>query len=223
MAKKKQPLWQKEAEAFGIPYHFRKKEDVVNAIKKAKMKASKNTLKGVKKETEKIKIIILGDDTHKQDIIHYEKFLNDISEKIELYILGLHIAENEQFINNIKYNYIKPASIISLFKQIKEINADLVFIPLIFNEYNMTSSDYILYMVAPLFDMPIFAPDFYPFNEVIKDGENGFLYAENNIKESFDKITLTQIKEVAYLVKKSIMKGFSLTKENVEYFLSKFA
>jgi len=216
--------WQQEAKSLGIPYHFRKKEDVINEI--IKTKTFNNSLNNIEKkeENKKIKMIIITDDSHKEDILNYENFLNEITTaNVDLYIFGLHIDKNEKFLTGIKYNYVKPTSIISLFKEINEINADIVFVPLIFNKYNMTSSDYIIYLISSLFAMPILAPDFYPFNEIIQNSENGFLYSENNIQKVFNEnINLKNIKNAGYIAKKNIIKSFSINKENIEYFFDKF-
>lgn len=116
-----------------------------------------------------------------EDILYYNEQLKEINkiyrEKIRIVVLG-YKKENDRInmLDGVIYEYVKPVSIIHYFKQLSSMEINLLFIPLINNQYNATSENYNKYMEAGTFKIPIIAPDINPYNKVIKNEVNGFIF-----------------------------------------------
>ena len=85
--------------------------------------------------------------------------------------------------------YTKPVSVNHYFKHIHALKVDLLFIPLQPTEYNITSENHNKFTEAAMFGIPVMVLNQYPYNDVIKDKRNGFLYES---RETF----ITELKEL---------------------------
>ena len=52
---------------------------------------------------------------------------------------------------------------------------DLIFIPLRKNDFNKTSENYNKMLEAGLFNIPVMVTDMFPYNQMIKDAQNGII------------------------------------------------
>jgi hypothetical protein len=143
-----------------------------------------------KKRAFRIGVIVNGFNL--EDIKFYNEQFKRINklykEKVKLVFFGYDPEQdNIDALDGVSYEFIKPVSIIHYFKQLKSLNIDLLFIPLIQNTYNITTENYNKYLELGLYSTPVIAPDIYPYNTIIRDKQNGFIFGS---RESF----------VAYLV-----------------------
>ena len=78
------------------------------------------------------------------------------------------------------FEFVKKVSIIHYFKQLRALNIDVLFIPLIKNIYNITSENYNKYLEAALLNIPVLTININPYNKLIQNKLNGFLFNETN-------------------------------------------
>jgi glycosyltransferase involved in cell wall biosynthesis len=55
------------------------------------------------------------------------------------------------------------------------LELDLIFIPLRKNDFNETSENYNKMLEAGLFNIPVMVIDMFPYNQILKDAENGIV------------------------------------------------
>ncbi len=130
--------------------------------------------------------------------------------------------DKENALDGVNFEYVKPVSFIHYFKQLKALNLNLLFIPLIPNAFNNTSENYNKFLEVGLYGIATLAPDVYPYNSLIKDKQNGFMFGkrENFITyliDLFDKKNFGLIKvcgEHAH----TLTQEFNYSKKNMKTF-----
>jgi len=138
-----------------------------------------------KKRAFRIGVIVNGFNL--EDIKFYNEQFKRINklykDKVSLVFFGYDPEQDKiNALEGVNYEFIKPVSVIHYFKQLKALNIDLLFIPLIQNTYNITSENYNKYLELALYSTPVITPDIYPYNTIIKDRQNGFIFGS---RESF--------------------------------------
>lgn len=96
---------------------------------------------------------------------------------------------------------------------------DILFVPLKKTTFNETSENYNKYLEAGLFKVPLMVIDAFPYNVILRDGDNGIVL--NKKDDIIDKIRfflenkpeLTRIGNNAY---NSVIENFSVNEQNVE-------
>lgn len=139
----------------------------------------------VKKRPFRIGIVVNASNL--EDIKYYNaqlKMINKIyPNAVQLVFLGYKPEEDTlNALEGLDYEYVRPVSIIHYFKELKARTIDLLFIPLIKSLYNATSENYKKYLEAGIHSIPVIAPNIYPYNKIIRDKQNGFIY---NKREDF--------------------------------------
>ncbi len=120
-----------------------------------------------------------------EDLAYYNaefKLINKLfKDKVKLMFVGYN-PENSTALDGVDYEYTKPVSINHFFRHMHALKVNLLFIPLIQNTFNVTSENYNKFTEAAFFGIPVITVDQYPYNEIINDKSNGYLYAN---KEEF--------------------------------------
>lgn len=172
-----------------------------------------------------IKICIISLKTNRDDILFFIDELNEIKKKhkknIEIILFGYDLSQDSGYesILGVNHKYVKSVSIIHYFKQLKSLQIDLLFIPLINNVYNQTSENYNKYLEAGIFGVPIICPDMFPYNKIVIDKRNGFLFKEkNDFLEAIASLLKDRniIKEVGKNAREDILKNFIYNEENIK-------
>ena len=117
------------------------------------------------------------------------------------------------------YEHYKPVNMIQYFKQLKALNLDCVLVPLLNNLYNSTSENYNKYLEAAAFSIPLIVTDIYPYNSLIKDGTNGFLFKEKESLMGVMKYLLSNPHMIKYAgdhAHADLLETFDFTDENIE-------
>ncbi|MEK6879253.1 MAG: hypothetical protein AABY22_06565 [Nanoarchaeota archaeon] len=165
-----------------------------------------------------------------EDIQYYNEQLKTINKiygkLVNIVLLGYKPEDDkENALDGVEFEYYKPVSIIHYFKYLKEANIELLFIPLIHNLYNATSEGYKKYLEAGINSIPVIAPNINPYNTVIRDKQNGFLYGtpEDCSREHFIPYLKSLLNENIGLISvcgnnayTDLINNFDFTKENVE-------
>ena len=131
------------------------------------------------KTTPPLVLGIICNGNNASDIIAYNneyRIINRLfNDKVVIHFIGLSDAMPE--LKDVEYCYSKPVSIIHFYKHIHAtVNPDILFIPIIKNEFNESSEGINKFLDMAIFGCPVFAPNMYPYSDAIKHGFNGFLY-----------------------------------------------
>ena len=121
------------------------------------------------------------------DIKEYNEDFQKINEKygddVTLVFVGYDYDEDkDKILDGVNFEYIKQVSIIHFFKQLRSLNLDMVFVPLRKTLFNITSETINKYLECGILSIPIITLDIAPYNQIILNQRNGFIY-EN--KENF--------------------------------------
>jgi hypothetical protein len=204
-------------------------QEQIQEKNKQKIQNQKDEIK--KNNFRALKIGIIANGINDEDILYYNqqlRLINEVyKEKIRIIVLG-YKEENDRLnmLQGVIFEYVKPVSIIHYFKQLAMMKIDLLFIPLINNKYNATSENYNKYLEASLFKIPLIAPDIYPYNKVIINEVNGFIFGQ---RENFIPYLKNLLSKKINLIKicgenaqNDVFKNFNYSKQNIEYLSSIF-
>lgn len=182
------------------------------------------------KKNKPFRIGIVVNASNLEDIEYYNEQLKTINKiygkLVDIVLLG-YKPEDDKFnsLDGVEFEYYKPVSIIHYFKYLKDANIDLLFIPLIHNLYNSTSESYKKFLEAGIYCIPIIVPNINPYNTVIHDKQNGFLYGtpEDCNREHFIPYLKSLLNENIGLINVcgnnayvDVTTKFDFTKENIE-------
>lgn len=134
-------------------------------------------------EQKQMRVGIIATNYTWQDIESYKEMFKEAKEKlgdkVKFVMLGFdgidHRTNKSCFPKNFEVEHIKPCSIIHYYKQLKEMQLDLLFVPLRQNEFNTTSENYNKFLESGIFKVPIMVYDVFPYNEIIKNGQSGII------------------------------------------------
>jgi hypothetical protein len=185
----------------------------------------KGVVKGINvKALQPLRVGIIRNEANKEDILEYRDELvrinKELNGKVTLVLFGYTLKDvEENWLKGVEFEFVKPTSIIHYFQQLKALNLDLLFIPLIRSNYNATSENYNKYLEASLFNIPILTLNIYPYNTLIGDKRNGFIFKDK--KEFFPYIEhlYTQralIQMVGASANEDVKNNFDYSVENIE-------
>jgi hypothetical protein len=172
----------------------------------------------------KLRVGIICSKSSYGDIKSYNQEFQQINDKygddITLIFLGYDYDEDEsKILDGVNFEYTKQVSIIHYFKQLQGLNLDLVFIPLRKSIFNITSEGINKYLECGVLKIPIMVDDMFPYNQLIVNERNGFLYGgKQNFLIEFDKIVRNPdlIKTVGDGSRKDVIKNYTYTPNNME-------
>jgi hypothetical protein len=129
-------------------------------------------------------------------------------------------------LNGVIFEYVKPVSTVHYFKQFSSMQIDLLFIPLINDAHNATSEDYPLYLEASAFKIPIIVPDIYPYNKLITDELNGFIFGQREnfipyLRELLNE-KLSMLRPCGLKAQEDVFANFNYSNENIQVLSSAF-
>lgn len=176
-----------------------------------------------KKRAFRIGVIVNG--CNYEDIKYYNEQLRKINkmykDRIEFVFFG-YKPEDDTIgaLDGVNFEYIKPVSIVHYFKQLNSLTIDLLFIPLIKGVYNTTSENYNKYLEASALKIPVITPDIYPYNKIIKDKINGFVFGEREQFVPYLKNLLATelglIRLCANHANKDVVENFNYSPKNMQ-------
>jgi hypothetical protein len=92
-------------------------------------------------------------------------------------------------------------------------------VPLEKNLYNITTENINKYLECGLFNIPILVEDMFPYNYVILNERNGFVYkGKENFLNEFNRLLNNPdlIKAVSMETKKDILRSYTYTDKNID-------
>jgi hypothetical protein len=172
----------------------------------------------------KYRIGIICSNGNYGDIKYYNDEFQKINDKygddVSLIFIGYDYEEdNQKILDGVNFEYTKQVSIIHYFKQLQSLNLDLVFVPLRKNNFNISSEGLNKYLECSLFKIPIIVEDMFPYNQLIVNQRNGFLYKEKtNFIPELDAILKNTdlIKNVSQDCRKDVIKNYTYNDRTME-------
>jgi hypothetical protein len=189
-APKKAPKTKKVVAKRGRKPKSEKTEDVKSTDVESKIEAVNETVKPeLKQLPKKYRIGIICSTNNLSDIHSYNQEFQKINETygdgVSLIFIN-YDYENDQnkILDGVNFEYVK-VSMIHFFKELQLLELDLVFVPLMKNNFNITSENTDKYLESSLFKIPLMVDDMFPYNQIIVHQRNGFLYKgkENFLQE----------------------------------------
>jgi glycosyltransferase involved in cell wall biosynthesis len=149
-------------------------------------------------EKETLRIGIVATNYTWEDINSYKELFKEVKDKlgnkVKFISIGFngidHFTQKSCFPDGFEFEYIKPSTIVHYFKQLRNLQLDMIFVPLRVNEFNMTSENYNKLLEAGLFSVPLMVYNIYPYSELIKNGDTGILLSTK--KEFVERIEFFQ-------------------------------
>ena len=95
---------------------------------------------------------------------------------------------------------------------------DLLFIPLRKNTFNETTENYNKFLEAGMFNVPTIVYDIFPYNQVIKNGDNGILLSKKDDlieRLKFFSEKKTELVRMGNNVNRFVLENFALTEQNI--------
>ncbi len=166
-----------------------------------------------------------------EDIKYYNEQFRKINklykDKITLVFFGYRPEDDVlNALEGVNFEYVKPVSIVHYFKQLNSLTIDLLFIPLMKTVFNTTSENYNKYLEAGALRIPIIVPDVYPYNKLIKDTINGFVFPDREQFITYIKNLLaTQLGLVrlcANHANKDVVENYNYSQKNMEIIANLF-
>jgi len=171
-----------------------------------------------------LRVGIISNETNREDLLFYKSELiainNKLKGRVHLVIFGFDGDDGDNnWLKGVSFEFVKPTSIIHYFKQLKSLNLDVLFIPLIRSVFNATSENYNKFLEAALFKIPVLTINIYPYNTLIGDKVNGFLFKEKEeLIPYLDHLYAQRslVGTVGNSVYKTVTEEFNYSEENME-------
>lgn len=173
-----------------------------------------------------LRIGIIATNYTWEDIDSYKKLLKEaqdkLGDKVKFIVMGFdgidHVTEKSCFPEGFEFQHIPPCTVIHYFKQLRNLQLDMLFIPLRQNEYNISSENYNKYLEASLFEIPVMVYDIHPYNELIKNGHTGILLQKKKEfierLEHFEK-NREDLKRIGKNAHQLVMDNFTYNEQNI--------
>lgn len=184
-------------------------------------------LESPKRENEKeLRVGIVATNYTWEDINSYKDLIKEVSEKmkdkIKFVLIGFDGIDNKTgkscFPENVEVENIAPCTIVHYFKQLRNANLDLLFVPLRNNEFNQTSENYNKYLEAGMFNIPLMVYNIFPYSEVIENGKNGIILQKK--KEFVERLEFfeknrDELKRMGSSANELVLTNFVYDKDNL--------
>jgi len=149
----------------------------------------------------------------------YQKINQRYGDNVSLIFLGYDYKEDKvKILDGVNFEYVEQVSVIHYFKQLQNLELDVVFIPLRKNIFNITSETIHKYLECGLFNIPVIVEDMFPYNQIIINERNGFLYkGKENIMSELDKIldNYGVVKASGVQANLDVIRSFTYTPSNI--------
>lgn len=179
-----------------------------------------------KAQQEEFRVGIVATNYTWEDIASYKSLFQEVKEKlgdkVKFVLIGFdgidHKTQKSCFPDGFEWEQIKPCTIVHYFKQLRQLHLDLLFIPLRQNEFNMTSENYNKFLEGAMFKIPVMVYDIFPYNEIIKNGQNGVILKKK--KEFVERIEFfeknrDELKRIGESAHEFVNNNFLYNEENL--------
>lgn len=166
-----------------------------------------------------VRVGIIGTNYTWEDINSYkeqfQKVQQELGDKVKFFLFGFdgidYATKKSCFPDDFKFEHIKPSTIVHYFKQLRNLNLDIMFIPLRKTPFNETSENYNKLLEAGLFNVPTMVYDIFPYNQIIKNGDNGITLSKKDDfieRLKFFSENKTELKRIGDNANKFVLENF---------------
>lgn len=177
-------------------------------------------------EQKKLRVGIIATNYTWEDLASYKEQLtkvqNELGENVKFFVLGFDGVDYQTgkncFPEGFNFEFVKPSTIVHYYKQLRNLQLDAVFIPLRKNTFNETSENYNKFLEAGLFNVPTIVYDIFPYNQIVKNGDNGVLLSKKDDlieRLKFFSGNKPELKRMGKNVNQFILDSFGLTEQNI--------
>jgi glycosyltransferase involved in cell wall biosynthesis len=177
-------------------------------------------------EQSKLRVGIIATNYTWEDINSYKEQLSKVKEelgdKVTFFVFGFdgidYNTGKSCFPENFDFIHVKPSTIVHYYKQLKKLKLDVLFIPLRKNNFNETSENYNKFFEAGIFNTPTMVYDIFPYNKIIKNGDNGVLLSKKDDlieRLKFFSENKAELSRMGRNVNQFILENFTLNEQMV--------
>lgn len=175
----------------------------------------------------KYRIGIITSPNNLHDINSYNNEFKKINEyygdNVTLIFINYDYENDKNnILNGVNFEYVK-VSMIHFFKELQLLELDLIFVPLVKNNFNITSENTDKYLESSIFKIPLIVDDMFPYNQIIVHQRNGFLYkGKENFLQELDVVLNNPdlIKNVGEQSKTDTRRNYTFTQNNIDLIAS---
>lgn len=134
----------------------------------------------------KIRIGIILDASQGNDLKTIEKpiatLLETHKDKIEIVIFGWtkKVADQYEVLKDLRITYEKPVPFQEFHNRLNSLAFDIGLLPFVKNDYNSSGKAFNRFLDFSACMVPVVVPNIGPYEKIIKDGENGFIAANDD-------------------------------------------
>jgi len=188
----------------------------------------KSTQQLTLEEQKPLRVGIIATNYTWEDLTSYKEQFNkvqkELGEKVKFFVFGFDGIDYQTgkscFPEGFVFEHIKPSTIVHYFKQLRNLQLDLLFIPLRKNTFNETSENYNKFLEAGLFNVPTMVYDIFPYNQIIKNGDNGVLLSKKDDfieRLKFFVENKNELKRMGQSVNKFIYENFNVNEQSIAF------
>lgn len=177
-------------------------------------------------EQKKLRVGIIATNYTWEDLASYKEQLskvqNELGENVKFFVLGFDGVDYQTgkncFPEGFNFEFVKPSTIVHYYKQLRNLQLDALFIPLRKNTFNETSENYNKFLEAGLFNIPTIVYDIFPYNQIVKNGDNGVLLSKKDDlieRLKFFSGNKPELKRMGKNVNQFVLDSFGLTEQNI--------
>lgn len=177
-------------------------------------------------ELNQLRVGIVATNYTWEDLTSYKeqfnKIQNELGNKVKFFVFGFDGIDNQTgkscFPEGFNFEIVKPSTIVHYYKQLRNLQLDALFVPLRKNTFNETSENYNKFLEAGMFEVPTIVYDIFPYNQIIKNGDNGVLLSKKDDlieRLKFFSENKNELKRMGKSANKFVLENFSLTEQRV--------
>jgi glycosyltransferase involved in cell wall biosynthesis len=177
-------------------------------------------------EQKPLRVGIVATNYTWEDLSSYKETFNkiqqELGDKVKFFLFGfdgIDFQTNKScFPENFDFEHIKPCTIVHYYKQLRNLQLDALFVPLRKNKFNETSENYNKFLEAGLFEVPTIVYDMFPYNQIVKNGDNGVLLSKKDDlieRLKFFSENKPELKRMGKSANKFVLENFSLTEQSI--------
>ena len=179
-------------------------------------------------EQKPLRVGIIATNYTWEDLTSYKEQFNkvqkELGDKVKFFVFGFDGIDYQTgkscFPEGFVFEHIKPSTIVHYFKQLRNLQLDLLFIPLRKNTFNETSENYNKFLEAGLFNVPTMVYDIFPYNQIIKNGDNGVLLSKKDDfieRLKFFTENKNELKRMGKSVNEFIYQNFNINEQSIAF------
>lgn len=177
-------------------------------------------------EQKPLRVGIIATNYTWEDLASYKKEFSkiqkELGENVKFFVYGFdgldYQTQKSCFPDGFKFEHIKPSTIVHYFKQLRNLQLDAIFVPLRKNTFNETSENYNKFLEAGLFNVPTIVYDIFPYNQIIKNGDNGILLSKKDDlyeRLKFFSENKSELKRIGKNVNKYVLENFNVSEQMI--------